>query len=64
MSGPLTLGKYDVTLECPECGDPAIVTVELLTVRHSATDTSGTLRLKVKAHSTPHRCDSPRFPEV
>lgn len=59
---PLTIGVYDVALECPECGETVVISAQLVTVRQSATDEAVTLRLKVKSKRTEHKCGVPRLP--
>ena len=58
---PLALGFHDVALECPDCGEAVVVSVEFVTVRQSATDEGVTLRFKAKHKKTKHTCGQPRL---
>lgn len=60
-SKPLDLGWHDVALECPDCHETEVAKVELLTVRHVATDEGITLKLKVKTKKLDHSCGQGRL---
>lgn len=57
----LDLGWYDVRLTCPDCGDWAVVAVELGAVRTHVTDEPVTLGVKARSKKVDHQCGQGRL---
>jgi hypothetical protein len=58
---PLALGTYDVEVECPDCGIPAVLTIELLAVKTIVTDEPAQLGVKLVSKKAEHKCGQERM---